>query len=85
MQHNALVVNDLTKKYPDFVLDKVSFSVPCGTIVGLIGENGAGKTEIPEVLSFSGRQIHSLVTASAIKSGSSLTETTIPTSFLLKS
>ena len=44
MQSNALVVNDLTKKYPDFVLDKVSFSVPCGTIVGLIGENGAGKS-----------------------------------------
>ena len=44
MQSNALVVNDLTKRYPDFVLDKVSFSVPCGTIVGLIGENGAGKS-----------------------------------------
>ena len=37
MQSNALVVNDLTKKYPDFVLDNVSFSVPCGKIVGLIG------------------------------------------------
>lgn len=44
MQSNALVVNDLTKKYRDFILDKVSFSVPCGTIVGLIGENGAGKS-----------------------------------------
>lgn len=44
MQRNALVVNDLTKKYRDFVLDQVSFSVPSGTIVGLIGENGAGKS-----------------------------------------
>lgn len=44
MQKNALVVNDVTKKYRDFVLDQVSFSVPCGTIVGLIGENGAGKS-----------------------------------------
>lgn len=44
MQNNALVVNNLTKKYRDFVLDKVSFSIPCGTIVGLIGENGAGKS-----------------------------------------
>lgn len=44
MQNNALVVNNLTKKYRDFALDKVSFSVPCGTIVGLIGENGAGKS-----------------------------------------
>lgn len=44
MQNNALVINNLTKKYRDFVLDSVSFSVPCGTIVGLIGENGAGKS-----------------------------------------
>lgn len=44
MKANALVVNQLTKKYRDFVLDGVSFSVPCGTIVGLIGENGAGKS-----------------------------------------
>lgn len=44
MNENALVVNQLTKKYRDFVLDGVSFSVPCGTIVGLIGENGAGKS-----------------------------------------
>ena len=44
MQGNALAVNDLTKKYRDFVLDHVSFSVPSGTIVGLIGENGAGKS-----------------------------------------
>jgi len=46
MQGNALVVKGLTKKYPDFILDKVSFSVPCGSIVGLIGENGAGKSTI---------------------------------------
>ena len=44
MQRNVLAVNNLTKKYQDFVLDKISFSVPCGTIVGLIGENGAGKS-----------------------------------------
>ena len=44
MQSSALVVNGLTKKYQDFVLDNVSFSVPSGTIVGLIGENGAGKS-----------------------------------------
>ena len=52
MKANALVVNGLTKKYRDFVLDGVSFSVPCGTIVGLIGENGAGKsTTINAILS----------------------------------
>lgn len=37
-----LQVENLTKQYPDFKLDHVSFSVPKGTIMGLIGENGAG-------------------------------------------
>ena len=61
MQSNALVVNDLTKRYPDFVLDKVSFSVPCGTIVGLIGENGAGKsTTINAVLGMINRDSGSI-------------------------
>lgn len=44
MTENALEVNKLTKKYADFLLDEVSFCVPRGTIVGLIGENGAGKS-----------------------------------------
>lgn len=44
MKKNALVVDGLTKRYHDFVLDGVSFNVPHGTIVGLIGENGAGKS-----------------------------------------
>lgn len=39
-----LQVENLTKHYPDFTLDHVSFSVPKGTIMGLIGENGAGKS-----------------------------------------
>ena len=41
---NALRVSGLTKTYKDFVLDHVSFTVPSGSIVGLIGENGAGKS-----------------------------------------
>ena len=41
---NAFTVSGLTKTYQDFVLDQVSFSVPSGSIVGLIGENGAGKS-----------------------------------------
>ena len=39
-----LQVENLTKQYPDFTLDHVSFFVPKGTIMGLIGENGAGKS-----------------------------------------
>ena len=41
---NAFMVSGLTKTYQDFVLDHVSFTVPSGSIVGLIGENGAGKS-----------------------------------------
>ncbi|MDE6949756.1 MAG: ABC transporter ATP-binding protein [Lachnospiraceae bacterium] len=41
---NAFMVSGLTKTYQDFILDHVSFTVPDGSIVGLIGENGAGKS-----------------------------------------
>ena len=44
MEQNALVVDGLTKQYRDFTLDHISFCVPRGSIVGLIGENGAGKS-----------------------------------------
>ena len=42
--NDALTISGLTKTYKDFLLDDVSFSVPSGSIVGLIGENGAGKS-----------------------------------------
>ena len=41
---NALAVTGLCKKYKGFSLQDVTFSVPRGTIVGLVGENGAGKS-----------------------------------------
>lgn len=43
---NILEIKHLRKSYPDsnFKLEDISFSVPCGSIVGFIGENGAGKT-----------------------------------------
>ncbi|WP_325199253.1 ABC transporter ATP-binding protein [Oscillibacter sp.] len=41
---NSILVRDLTKRFPDFTLDRVSFQVPQGRIVGFIGENGAGKS-----------------------------------------
>lgn len=44
MSENILEVKGLTKDYGDFVLDKLTFSVPKGVIMGLVGENGAGKS-----------------------------------------
>ena len=44
MSGNALAVQGLTKRYKDFVLYNVSFVLPRGAIVGLVGENGAGKS-----------------------------------------
>ncbi|NMB43386.1 MAG: ABC transporter ATP-binding protein [Clostridiales bacterium] len=41
---NVLSVKNLTKVYPSFKLDNVSFDLPKGKIMGLIGVNGAGKT-----------------------------------------
>ena len=42
--NDTLIISGLTKTYKDFMLNGVSFSIPCGSIVGLIGENGAGKS-----------------------------------------
>lgn len=43
MKH-AIEVKGLCKDYGDFQLDHVDLVVPGGTIMGLIGENGAGKS-----------------------------------------
>lgn len=37
-------INHLVKTYPGFQLKNVGFSIPGGSIVGFIGENGSGKT-----------------------------------------
>lgn len=41
---NAIEVKGVTKKYDDFTLDNLSFEVPRGSIMGFIGQNGAGKS-----------------------------------------
>jgi len=41
---NAITAKDLTKHYEGFTLDHVSFTIPTGSIVGFVGENGAGKS-----------------------------------------
>ncbi len=40
----ALDVKNLTKRYPSFTLDDVSFTLETGKICGLVGANGAGKS-----------------------------------------
>ncbi|MBO4931992.1 MAG: ABC transporter ATP-binding protein [Clostridia bacterium] len=41
---NALEIKNLTKSYPGFTLDNLNLTLPSGCILGLIGENGAGKS-----------------------------------------
>lgn len=41
---NALEIKNLTKSYPGFKLDNLNLTLPSGCIMGLIGENGAGKS-----------------------------------------
>ena len=40
---NAIEIKVLTKTYPGFTLGPLDLAVPGGSVVGLIGENGAGK------------------------------------------
>lgn len=41
---NILEVKNLNKKYKNFELQDINFSIPKGYIMGFIGQNGAGKT-----------------------------------------
>lgn len=43
---NILELQQISKTFPksNFTLDKVSFSLPYGAIMGFVGENGAGKS-----------------------------------------
>ncbi len=41
---NAFEIKGLTKSYKGFTLDNLNLTLPSGCILGLIGENGAGKS-----------------------------------------
>lgn len=41
---NAVEIKGITKRYDGFTLNDVSFNVPKGSIMGFIGQNGAGKS-----------------------------------------
>lgn len=41
---NAIEIKNLTKEYDGFKLDRLNLTLPMGCIMGLVGENGAGKS-----------------------------------------
>lgn len=41
---NALEIRDLCKNYKEFQLKNINLTLPSGCIMGLVGENGAGKS-----------------------------------------
>ena len=41
---SIVTIRNLRKTYPSFELDRISFSLEAGRIIGFIGRNGAGKT-----------------------------------------
>lgn len=47
---NAIEMKHVTKKYPSFTLQDINLSLPSGCILGLVGENGSGKTTTIELL-----------------------------------
>lgn len=47
---NAIEIRNLNKSYKDFKLDNLNLTLPSGCIIGLIGENGAGKSTTIKLL-----------------------------------
>ncbi|MGI6719834.1 MAG: ABC transporter ATP-binding protein [Anaerovoracaceae bacterium] len=47
---DMLQMENVSKSYEEFTLKDISFSIPKGCIMGLIGENGAGKTTIVKLI-----------------------------------
>ena len=44
MDTNAIEIRGLCKHYKDFSLDNLTLDLPYGCVLGLVGENGAGKS-----------------------------------------
>ena len=41
---NAIEIKNVSKSFGSFKIDNLNLTLPCGCIMGLIGENGAGKS-----------------------------------------
>jgi len=49
--NNAIVAEGLSKQYDElWALRDVDFAVPAGSVLGLLGHNGAGKTTAIRIL-----------------------------------
>ncbi len=47
---NAIELRNVTKRYQNFILEDINLAIPEGMIVGLVGENGAGKSTTIELI-----------------------------------
>lgn len=47
---NAIEISGLCKTYGDFTLDHLNLTLPAGCVMGLIGENGAGKSTVIKMI-----------------------------------
>ena len=50
MSDFAIEIKNLVKKFDDFTLGPIDFAIPKGSIVGYIGQNGAGKSTTIKLL-----------------------------------
>lgn len=50
ISENAIEIKGLCKSYKNFTLDHINLTLPRGCIMGLIGENGAGKSTIIKLM-----------------------------------
>ena len=68
---NAIEISNLTKRYDGFTLNDVSFNVPKGSTLAILGRTGSGKTTVANLLlhmynvedgmiSFDGRDINEI-------------------------
>ena len=47
---NAIEIKNVSKSFGGFKIDNLNLTLPCGCIMGLIGENGAGKSTTIKML-----------------------------------
>ena len=47
---NAIEISNVIKQSPTFSLGPISLNLPAGCVMGLVGENGAGKTPLIRTL-----------------------------------